>query len=131
MSKVIYFILLIFISNSCVKNDGFQAKDPIWNKQGCSHCRMILSEKRFAVQKVFESGHRLYYDDINCALLHPLPSEFEGKLFRMFVRAYPSENWVLAEQSMFKSGLLTTMGAGFGAVSEEGDYSFEQVKKLF
>lgn len=98
----------------------------MWGKEPCSACRMILSEKRYAVQRILKSGEIHFYDDINCAMKHD-HEESDGKLY-----VYPEgENkWVPAEESGFEGGLSTPMNSGHGAV-KGGPITLKEIKEKF
>lgn len=115
-----------FLLSSCLQKEA-KPQDPIWGKQACDNCRMVLSEKRFAVQRLLPSRRILYYDDINCALNHKHGNE-EGSLF---VRPYGDEVWVPAEEAKYVSGLMTPMNSGYGAVKENGEINFSEIKQKF
>jgi len=123
------FIILSFILllSSCLQEGAVTAEDPIWEKESCSRCRMVLSEKRYAVQRILPSGEVHFYDDLGCALKHD-HAPHEGKVF---VRPHGGDDWVPAEEAKFLSGLRTPMNSGFGAVKEGGEMSFDDIQKIF
>ncbi len=84
---------------------------------------MVLSEKRFAVQRILENGEIHFYDDIVCAMKHS-HSPDEGKLY---VRPDGDEKWIPAEEATYESGLRTPMNSGFGAVKSKGPVSFQEI----
>lgn len=43
-----------------------RALEPVWGKQPCAHCAMLLSEPRFGAQLTTEAGERFYFDDPGC-----------------------------------------------------------------
>lgn len=118
------FVLTILLASSCLKTE-LKPQEPIWGKQACDNCRMILSEKRFAAQRVLPSGQIFYYDDLNCAIKHQ-HGKNEGILY---VRPYGDEIWVEAEKAKYQSGLMTPMNSGYGAVKEGGTIEFSEIKQ--
>lgn len=120
-------ILPVFLLlTSCVEGE-VKPQDPLWEREGCARCRMVISEKRFAVQRILSGGQVYYYDDINCALKHGHASA-DGKLF---VRPEGGSDWVPAESVSYESGLRTPMNSGYGAVNSGGTVSFEEIQKKF
>lgn len=117
----IYLPLLILI-HGCVEGE-IRPEDPLWEREGCAHCRMVLSEKRFAVQRILPDGQVHYYDDIVCAMKHNHPHD-EGKLY---VRPDGGDDWVPAEAATYESGLRTPMNSGFGAVKSGGPVKFQEI----
>lgn len=122
---LILFSFLTLVFSGCTKVEK-KPQDPLWGKQNCATCRMILSEKRYALQRILPTGKVLYYDDVICALKHDHSHEEEGVLY---TRPKGSDEWVRADEASFKSGLMTPMGSGFGAVQEDGGMDFEEVKE--
>jgi len=125
--KVITFCFmgLMFFLSSCL-SETQKPKDPIWGKESCARCRMVLSEKRYAVQRVFSSGEVHFYDDLNCALSHKHEGSDEGILY---VRPFGGEEWMKAQDARYQGGLMTPMNSGFGAVKEGGALSFGEVQQ--
>lgn len=122
----LFQIILTFLALSC-QEIKLEPTEPVWEREGCAHCRMVLSEKRFAVQRILNSGEKHFYDDINCALKHN-HLDNEGKLF---VRPYGDEKWVSAEEVNYQSGLRTPMNSGFGALKTGGDTSYQELREIF
>lgn len=124
-----FFILLLFtmlLSTACLQEE-IKPQEPIWGKEACSRCRMVLSEKRFAVQRLFPSGEVHFYDDIICALKHNHALD-EGTLY---VRPDQGNEWIPAKEAMYLSGLMTPMNSGYGAVKEGGTVKFDEIVKKF
>lgn len=121
-----YSLILLFFSilPSC-KDVVKEPQDPLWGKQNCSTCRMILSLKRFAVQRILPTGKVLFYDDMICALKD---NQFahQGTLY---VRPFGGDTWVLANTVKYSSGLMTPMNSGYGADNSNGNINFDQVQK--
>jgi copper chaperone NosL len=102
-------------------------RDPSWNHDLCSHCRMAISEPRFAAQLIGPGGRVRYYDDLGCALAdqdeHP-----ELKAGVLYVHPEGGNLWEPAEKGSYKDKRITPMGYGFGAVRSGGELSLEQVR---
>lgn len=124
MKKIAFLLFgFLFLLSSCL-SETLKPKDPIWGKENCARCRMALSEKRYAVQRIFPTGEVHYYDDLNCALSHRHETQDEGNLY---VRPFGTEEWILATEAQYQSGLMTPMNSGFGAVKEGGTLNFTEV----
>lgn len=98
--------------------------DPVWGKEPCAHCRMLVGDRRFAAQAV-ASGDRLYFDDIGCFVLwakeHP-PA-------RAWVRDAEHERWLEASGARYASGARTPMDFGFeGRVEGSATVGFEEMR---
>ena len=125
MIKLINIIMILFLSIACEKGMA-KPEEPMWGKESCGRCRMILSEKRYAVQRILQSGQIIFYDDMNCAL-EDANHKDEGKLY---VRPFGSDDWVPAETARYNSGFQTPMNSGIGAMKNGGTLTFAEVQKL-
>lgn len=125
--KIIITILMMLILTSCQESGELKPQDPLWGREGCARCRMVLSEKRYAVQRVLSNGEIHFYDDLNCALQHK-HDEDNGTLY---VHPHGQDQWVLAEEAKYQSGLRTPMNSGYGAVSEGGEMTFSEIQEKF
>lgn len=104
------WILALWLAVTCCACEDLQrAVEPVWNKQVCAHCHMVLSDPSFAAQLVTADGRRLYFDDVGClaAYLHESPRP----VARSWVRA--RAGWVEAGAARFSSGASSPMGFGF------------------
>jgi copper chaperone NosL len=97
-----------------------QAQDPVWNKQPCAHCHMLVSDPRTAAQLVTHRGERLYFDDVGCLVEHMLahPAEIA------FAWARDTHGqWLNAFRARYRTGESTPMGYGF-TVDDQGALDF-------
>lgn len=101
-------------------------EEPVWGKQACAHCKMLLSDKRYAAQLVDASSERSYFDDIGC--LVSFVAERRVKEPRIWVRDEGADLWLVAEVARYHGGAKTPMDYGFAA-GAAGDLSFEDVRK--
>ena len=46
--------------------DASRPVEPVWGKQACSHCSMLLSEPRFGAELTTAAGDRYFFDDPGC-----------------------------------------------------------------
>jgi copper chaperone NosL len=104
-------------------DDTTRPLEPVWNKQACAHCHMLLSEPRYAAQLVTDNGERLFFDDVGCLAAYLLRAHSE----RAWVR--DGARWVLAQDARFNAGATTPMGYGFAADSESGSLDFAAVSR--
>lgn len=87
-----------------------------WDRVACAHCRMLVSDPRFAAQLLLADGEVLHYDDPGCLLLG------RAALARPVRAAWfhdsASERWLPEAEVAFVSGARTPMGYGFAAVAK-------------
>lgn len=121
---------LLFVFLTACTGSSLEPQDPSWNHDVCTHCRMAISEPRYAVQLIGPGARVRYYDDLGCALAdqqeHP-----ELKAGTLYVHAEGSSKWTKASDEKYKEKLITPMGYGFGAVVKGGDLNFDQVQAKF
>lgn len=84
----------------------------------CAHCRMAVSDVRFAGQVVAPGEEPLFYDDLGClmrALAGGEPAD------RAFVADHRTREWVPATRAVFTRvpGLSTPMGSHLVAHASE------------
>jgi copper chaperone NosL len=73
---------------------------PAIDQDACAHCRMIVSDVRFAAQIVTAAGDPVYFDDLTCLADHlraaPLPSGAA-----VFVVDHRTREWIDARQAIY------------------------------
>lgn len=97
--------------------------DPVWGKQACGSCSMLVSEPPHAAELVTVDGNRVFFDDIGCMATYL--GERDVKPRKMWVRF--ESKWVDARTVKFRSGEKTPMDYGF-AVAPDGNLDFAQVE---
>lgn len=97
---------------ACSKSDT--PADPVWGKEPCAHCKMLVSDKRYAAQVVHD-GERFYFDDVGCMVLWL--DEHDGASKRAWVRDDAKGAWVDARTSTYADGKKTPMDFGFEVAS--------------
>lgn len=118
---------------ACTKGD--EPKDPVWGKEPCAHCRMLVGDRRVAAQ-VFHDGERRYFDDPGCMILWLEENHLTlGKAdVRGWVRdADGGDRWLDARTARYRGGATTPMDFGFDAHANDppgatGMLAFEQVR---
>lgn len=98
------------LAAGCSKTDD--AVDPVWGKEPCAHCAMLVGDKRYAAQLVHD-GDRRFFDDIGCLVLWL--EEHGVKPQRIWVRDAEASRWVDAKSARYEAGAKTPMDFGFEA----------------
>jgi copper chaperone NosL len=99
-------------------NDGRTAVEPVWGKQACAHCAMVLSDRRFGAQVVTREGDRLFFDDPGCMVLFLRDRGVAPA--RAWVRDAESGRWLDAEAARYVAGAPSPMDFGFEARAADG-----------
>ena len=85
-----------------------------FDRVACAHCRMLVSDPRFAAQLTLESGEVLFYDDPGCLLLDRV--ERARKTRAAWFHDSAGEGWLAEAEVAFVRGAETPMGYGYAAV---------------
>lgn len=86
-----------------------------YGEESCDRCRMIISEKRFAVAYRTESGDLRKFDDIGCAVLHREEGKETVKQFWGY--DYKETTWLDAREAFFVHSPNLTTPMGYGIVA--------------
>jgi copper chaperone NosL len=103
---------------------GEAAVDPVWGKEPCAHCRMLVSDKRYAAQVVDAEGERRFFDDAGCMVLW---MDTHAPPLHAWARDAVSGAWLEARAATYVQGARTPMDFGFEARAGEG-IGFEGVR---
>lgn len=98
---------------ACTKTD--EPTDPVWGKEPCAHCRMLVGDKRYAGQ-VVTNGDRKFFDDVGCMVTWLADAKAE----RVWVRDALANRWLEAKSARYVEGAKTPMDFGFEARAEGG-----------
>lgn len=106
-----------------------------WDRELCTQCRMVLSDRRFAVQMQGgpENGH-WNFDDIGCALTwlaaRGWPAPQQPRLWVASLDSRGEPRWLDARQARYITGHHSPMGYDFGAVegSPPDSLGFEELR---
>ena len=107
---------------ACKQSDA--ATEPVWGKEPCAHCKMLVSDKRYAAQVIDESGEHRWFDDIGCMVLW---MDARKPPSHSWARESTSGTWVDARTAKYVQGARTPMDFGFEARAD-GTISFEAVR---
>ena len=95
---------------ACEKLDA--AADPVWGKEPCGHCAMLVGDRLHAAQ-VVAGGERKFFDDIGCFVLWA--EEHPGAAQKAWVRDAETPRWIDARSASYAHGARTPMDFGFEA----------------
>ena len=98
---------------ACSSGDG---PSPIaFDREACAHCRMLISEARFAAQLETQDGEVLSFDDPGC--LMALLAARSPQLKALWFHHHREDRWLAGEEAAFVTGERTPMGYGLAAVA--------------
>ena len=98
----------VALVSACAKTD--EPAEPVWGKEPCAHCAMIVGDRRYAAQLV-AFGERKYFDDIGCMVVWL--RDHGDKAERTWVRDVSGARWVDAKSARYMDGAQTPMDFGF------------------
>lgn len=86
----------------------------VWGQEACAHCRMHISDPRYAAQLVTHAGDAASFDDPGCLFLH-LAALAEPPA-DLYFRHASADRWLRAPDVAFVQGGPTPMGFDLMAV---------------
>lgn len=92
--------------------------DPVWGKQPCAACGMLVSDRRYAAQALPSAGARVFFDDPGCMV--GWLDERKAPPRGIWVREEKGERWLDARAARYARGARTPMDFGFAARADEG-----------
>lgn len=95
-----------------------------WDRDTCARCRMVISDRRFAVEmRGGPKNEPLKFDDIGCAVIWAKDLAWaEDPKTRIWVASSIGQApdgapiWLDARQARYLGGKSSPMGYGFGAI---------------
>jgi nitrous oxide reductase accessory protein NosL len=124
--KIFRFIISIFIVlifTSCEKKISTNPKEIHWDRDMCSRCAMVISDRNHAVQVINpEDGKAYVFDDIGCTILwfKEQNVKWEEKAV-IWITDIKTAKWIDAKKAFYDTMNLTPMAYGFGAHEIKSD----------
>ncbi|MDH3251251.1 MAG: nitrous oxide reductase accessory protein NosL [Ignavibacteria bacterium] len=121
--------ILCLICSVAISGCGLTEVAPvdIYPEDNCSHCRMAISDSRFAAEIITADREVFKFDDIGC--MEQYRSRIPGGQHFVFVRDYEDNRWLPLEKStIVRTGIMTPMGSGklaFGNPSKADAFLLE------
>jgi copper chaperone NosL len=122
--SVLALSLAVSLALACSRADG--AVEPVWGKQPCAHCAMVLSDRRFGAELLTVAGDRAYFDDVGCMVLYL--EEHPGSLARSWVHDGQTGRWLDARAARYAPAAASPMDYGFEARAE-GDVGWDAMRE--
>jgi copper chaperone NosL len=104
--------LIALAGAACAPADG--PRPIVYDREACAHCRMLISEPRFAAQLETREGEVLSFDDPGCLLAEL--AKRAPPVRELWFHHLREDRWLDAEQVAFAPTEPTPMGYGLGAV---------------
>jgi copper chaperone NosL len=115
-----YILMLLFLLACDTAPPG--PVDPVWGKQPCSHCMMLISDRTPSAQLLGKDGARRFFDDVGCMAewLEQNPTQ-DGA--RAWVRGADGHGWQGAATARFAGAQRTPMDYGFVPAAQGVDFT--------
>lgn len=114
-------LLFVFVLALLACDDTSRPVDPVWGKQPCAHCAMLVSDPRFGAELATESGDRFFFDDPGCMAAYV--QEKAPRVRAMWV--HQDGKWVDAKTARFQRA-ASPMDYGF-APAKDGAFDWSAV----
>ncbi|WP_419763911.1 MAG: hypothetical protein ACNI28_08930 [Arcobacter sp.] len=119
-SIVFLFFAIFFISCSDSSSTKSDIKKMHWDRDMCDRCKMVISEKKFAVQVINPVTNQTFlFDDLGCAI-----SWFEEenqtwfKEAKIWINDAHDGSFIDAKKAIYTKENITPMGYGFSAYTQ-------------
>ncbi len=130
-----FFLLFIL---GCEQKNANGMKKVHWDRDMCERCKMIISERHFAVQIVNEdTNKRKMFDDLGCAIIwfeeENIPWFDKAKIF---INDASDGSWIDARTALYTQNNRTPMGYGISAYTKNSlpkdkeSITFNQARKI-
>ena len=84
--------------------------DPVWGKQPCAHCAMLVTEARYSAQLTTQDPERIWFDDIGCLIAYI--ADRKPKVAHLWVHDAVTPRWLDATATRYQDGAKTPMDFG-------------------
>lgn len=111
--------LVVLMLAACAKS--LEPAEPVWGKEPCAHCMMLVSEQAPSAQLQLESGTRKFFDDVGCMVLYVDQEKVTPTA--SWVRV--GDGWKRAEEARYRRE-RTPMDFGF--VGAADGVSFDELR---
>lgn len=108
MTRFLPLLVLLFSLLGCRQGPP-EPEEPVWGKQPCAHCAMLLSQKSSAAQAIDVLGDHQFFDDLGCLVAW----QDTQKPSRGPAWTRAGTGWLPVEQAHYTQGAHTPMDFGF------------------
>jgi copper chaperone NosL len=91
------------------------AVDPDLGRDACASCRMIVSDARFAAERLDRDGTVEFFDDVGCLLAARGGDACDPQA--VFVRSFDDARWIRGDECVVVRSAAFASPMGFGAAA--------------
>lgn len=137
-SLIFLFFTIFFISCSDSTSTSNDIKEIHWDRDMCDRCKMVISEKKFAVQVTNPHTQKTFlFDDFGCAISwFKEENQTWLKEAKIWINDAHNGLFIDAKEAIYTKENITPMGYGFSAYTQdtkpkgERYFSFEESVEL-
>ncbi|MCW9027062.1 MAG: nitrous oxide reductase accessory protein NosL [Thiovulaceae bacterium] len=120
LNYIIMLLFLLFLGCSEKHTDG--VSEVHWDRDMCSRCVMVVSDRHNTVQVKDSNGKVYMFDDIGCMVLwfeeeHP---ELKDKS-KIYITNVKDGSWIDAREAFYTTSNVTPMAFGFSAYKSKNN----------
>ncbi len=123
MLRALCVWVVVLVLAACDRS-GPAPEEPVWGKQPCANCAMLLSEKAHGAQVLTAEGDRLFFDDLGCLVAW---STDKKPPVAQWVRTSDTQAWLTTDRAHFAPAAHTPMDFGFVATTQSGPLDWSHV----
>ncbi len=126
--KLLALLFFAFMLIACEKKIVGERQEMHWDRDMCDRCKMVISERKHAVQVINQKTGRTYkFDDIGCAILWFKEESIDWKnQAKIWITDIKTSKWIDARTAYYDTMNITPMSYGFG-----GHEKKESIQKGF
>jgi nitrous oxide reductase accessory protein NosL len=114
-------VLALMLGGCSKKSYDNEAAKMHWDRDMCERCKMAISERKYAVQVIDPTTHKVYkFDDIGCAVLwfdeEHIPWKDQAKIW---ITDAKTGEWIDARTAKYTDDSITPMAYGFAAFTDK------------
>ncbi|PHS58004.1 MAG: hypothetical protein COB17_04710 [Sulfurimonas sp.] len=130
--KYILFLPFVFLFIACQDKKDVNALSQMhWDRDMCSRCIMVISDRKHSVQVQNPNSNKIYkFDDIGCMVIWSIESKINWiKDAKISVTDAKTGEWCDAKTAYYSRGNTTPMNFGFSAYKSKN--TIDTTKNIF
>jgi len=132
--KLLLALLLLFTLLACEKKESQGPHKVHYDRDMCSECKMVISDRNYAAQIVNTQKNKAYhFDDIGCAFIWMNENKPTWiKNAKIYVADLESGKFINAANAFWTSGHTTPMDFGYAAhkvLPKVKKYQYSEVRE--
>ncbi len=110
-ARLLLFLVAALLALAC-REGPLEPQEPVWGKQACAHCAMLVSRPESAAQYADSQGDVWFFDDLGCLVAWQAEHPAQPGAVAW---ARQGNGWREVSAARYTSGQTTPMDFGFVA----------------